>query len=604
MPDKIPNSQSYIDYQLLMVPMALYRVTNGELDPILVSDGFCKMMNMDSKQLMHLLKKGTFAKIHPDDAGKLQKAVMDFIHKKGEYDVIYRSELDKSGEYTYVHSFGSWQTLTSGEEVMCVIYLDLSKCVDESEKMTLAYKLALQDIFYTDPLTQLPNINYMNQFLQGRANSIVGAQQTPFLLYADMIGMQSYNDQYGFQAGNNLLCLVALLLREEFPKALVIRAVDDHFVVLDAFESAKLLSSKISKINTQIRQQAEGTTMGLKAGVCIFEDGMDADEALDHAKSAAKWVENDMNRVYCYYTKAQKEKYQKQQYIVENLDQAIKNKWIKVYYQAITRVQTGKVAAFEALARWIDPALGLLPPSDFIPALKKFHLMYKLDMCIAEQACRDLVTWDKEGLPNIPITVNFSAQDFDYIDVVKSLEAMYDKIVGAPIEKQRRLIVEITEQDVAQATDNFHKQIKELKANGFHVWLDDFGTGYSSLSNFGMLDVDLIKFDMDLLRNVNRNKGANRLIMKAMTEIARDIGIHTLSEGMETEDQQAFLKQADCELVQGYLVHKPEPLNVIIDKIKHEKCPRECETDEERKALTAEWLKRKVDMITKKELAT
>jgi EAL domain-containing protein (putative c-di-GMP-specific phosphodiesterase class I) len=352
------------------------------------------------------------------------------------------------------------------------------------------------------------------------------------------------------------------------------------------------VSCKIAKANTLIRKETSGKTIGMKTGVCIFEEGMDTFTALDHAKSAAKWIENDINRMYCYYTAAQKQKFQKQQYVLENLDKALKNNWIKIYYQGIARVKTGKVSAFEALARWIDPQLGTLSPAEFIPVLKKFHLMHKLDLYIAEQACRDAVAWDSCGFVSVPITVNFSATDFDYVNVPVTLSSLYEKIIGKTDENPKRIIVEITEQDVARATDNFYKQIKQLRELGFHVWLDDFGSGYSSLSNFALIDVDLIKFDMDLLKNLDGNRGINKLIIQSMTEIARDVGVHTLSEGMETEFQKSFLKQAGCELAQGYLFHKPEPLDAIIERIKQQNCPKECETPDERHTLNEEWLQK------------
>lgn len=578
-------------YQFIKIPLAFYRIQDGRLEPILVSDGFCEMMHMDSSQLLHHLKQSTFTNIHPDDAGKLQNAVIDFMTSEGVYDVIYRSELDKKGEYHYIHSYGTWQQLENGEKIMCVIYLDLSKCIDESEKILAAYKMSLQDHFFTDPLTSLPNFNYFNQFAEGCASAIRAAGHQPFLMYSDVIGMQYYNEQYGYASGNDLLCLISDVLKEEFSGALVVRSSDDHFIVLGEFLNAKDVSCKIAKVNTLIRQQTSGKTIGMKTGVCIFDEQMDTLTALDHAKSAAKWIENDINRMYCYYTKSQQQHFQKQQYVLENLDKAIKNKWIKIYYQGISRVKTGKVSAFEALARWIDPQFGTLSPADFIPVLKKFHLMHKLDLYVAEQVCRDTEIWDSYGFVAIPVTVNFSAQDFDYVNVPVALSSLYEKIIGKSDEKQKRVIVEITEQDVAQATENFHKQIKQLREMGFHVWLDDFGSGYSSLSNFGLISVDLIKFDMDLLKNLDGHKGINRLIIQAMTEIARDVGVHTLSEGMETELQKSFLEKAGCELAQGYLFHKPEPLDVIIERIKQQNCPKECETPDERFSRGEEWLR-------------
>ena len=121
---------------------------------------------------------------------------------------------------------------------------------------------------------------------------------------------------------------------------------------------------------------------------------------------------------------------------------------------------------------------------------------------------------------------------------------------------------------MATATDHFYEQLTEIRRAGFRLWLDDFGSGYSSLNVFSKFDVDLIKFDMDLLRNLDRHNGANREIMRAMVTVSKNLGIHTLAEGMETEEQAAFLEEIGCELAQGYAFHRPESLEAILYRIK------------------------------------
>lgn len=195
----------------------------------------------------------------------------------------------------------------------------------------------------------------------------------------------------------------------------------------------------------------------------------------------------------------------------------------------------------------------------------------------------------EHGLPLLPVSINFAAQDFDYMDIPSALNEIYTRYGLEETPNGKYLIVEITEQDMATATDSFHEQLRQLRKNGFHVWLDDFGSGYSSLNVFSRFDVDLIKFDMDLLKHLDDHNGANRRIMKAMTEIARDLGIHTLAEGMETEDQRVFLQEIGCELAQGYLFHRPEPLEATFYRLDAGQKARPCETPEERNLLGRKW---------------
>jgi EAL domain-containing protein (putative c-di-GMP-specific phosphodiesterase class I) len=146
--------------------------------------------------------------------------------------------------------------------------------------------------------------------------------------------------------------------------------------------------------------------------------------------------------------------------------------------------------------------------------------------------------------------------------------ASIDSILEKYNIPKKRIVIELTEQDVAMATDRFKEQIKKIKDNGYVLWLDDFGSGYSSLNIFSQYDFDLVKFDLELLHNLDRNNGANRLILKAMVDIAKQLGIQTLAEGMETEEQLKFLQEIGCEMAQGFLFYTPESFESIDFKLK------------------------------------
>ena len=570
-------------YESMAMPLAFYEEgETGDFIPLLVTDGFCEMMGLNREQLIKHLEGSAFEKIHPDDIGKLLQAVTAFVNRTGGYDVIYRSKYTIGDDYHYVHCKGVRQVMPGGKELMVVSYLDLSSCVDETEKLTQDYTLFKEDRFYTDPLTGFPNLNYLAQFADEWVNTLRIHGKTPVLLYTDVIAMQSYNNQYGYGKGNELLIQIAKKLHETFPDALLVRGANDHFILIDTFDSQKNIREKIVTADNRIRQEAEGNTTGIKAGVYIYEDGKKSVEAMDHARNAMKWIENDLNRVCHFYSHVAEDTIWNQQYIIENFDRALVEGWIKVYYQGIARINTGKGSALEALARWVDPIRGILSPGEFIPVLEKYHLMHKLDFFMAEQVCREIPVRCAHGLPLIPVSVNFSAQDFDYTDVPAVLDEIYNRHCGDIHTDMKYLIVEITEENMAKGTDQFHEQLRQLRKNGFHLWLDDFGSGYSSLNVFSHFDVDLIKFDMNLLRNLDDHNGVNRRIMRAMTEIARDLGIRTLSEGMESEEQREFLQEIGCDFAQGYLFHRPEPLDSILYRLSMGQKARPCETPDER----------------------
>ena len=574
-------------YESMPAALVYDQLIDGKVVPLLVSDGFCELVGMSREQALAWFREGQFERLHPDDAGRVLRVSREFAAHQSGYGLVFRTR--HADGYHILHAVGKWQIMPDGTELALLTYADVTENLDAVTWTVENYNLFRQDYFYTDPLTDLPNLNYLNQFADERVHALRTAGKTPVLIYADVISMHYYNSQYGHEKGNELLKLIAEKLKEEAPDALIVRGSDDHFIIIDEFESEERTVQRIISVDNRIRKDAEGNTTGIKAGACVYEESTTTALAHDCARNALKWVGTDLNDVCYFYTLSAEEQFSRRRYIVENFDRALKEGWIKVYYQAIERTATGKGAAAEALARWVDPVRGILSPGEFIPALERYHLLYKLDLFMAEQVCRDMVRRKERGLTLLPVTVNFSAQDFDYVDIPSEIERIYNTYCPELSPRKKYLIMEITEQDIALAAEKFQDQLRRIKEMGFRIWMDDFGSGYSSLNMFSRFEVDLIKFDMDLLRKLDDRNGVNRRIMKAMTGIAKEMGIHTLAEGMETEAQRDFLKEIGCELAQGYLFHRPEPLEVTFARLDAGEKPRVCETPQEREQQCREW---------------
>ena len=572
----------------LSLPLSFFQNIDGQNVPLLVSDGFCRLLGIDREKMMKEQHLSKFDRIHPEDVGKISQAVRTFWNKQSNYDVVYRVR-NVDNTYHYVHSVAFWWPMGDGNELILVIYLDLKKWSEEVKQVADRYGLFQQDHFYSDPLTGLPNINFLIQFADERVNLIRADNRQPVLIYTDTHSMQFYNNQYGFSHGNELLCIIADELKKAFPHGLVMRGAEDHFIIIDSFPGQKELSEKITAANESIRKRAYGSTYGIQAGISLYEEETVTAEAIDLAKQAVKLIRDDLNKEVKFYSNGDDDPYWNQRYILENFSRALEEGWIKVYYQCISRIDSNKGAALEALARWIDPVRGVIPPGEFIPVLTRYHLLYKLDLYMVEQVCREIRVRVENGFHLLPVSINFAAQDFDYVDIPAEIDALYNRYGVSQYVDKSYLIVEITEQDIVTGTDRFREQLQALRSNGHWLWLDDFGSGYSSLSMFSRFDFDLIKFDMDLLRNLDEHNGANRRIIKAMIGVARELGIHTLAEGMETEEQRQFLRDSGCELAQGYLFHKPEALDAMLYKRKNGQKPKPCETPEEREANIRKW---------------
>ena len=239
-------------------------------------------------------------------------------------------------------------------------------------------------------------------------------------------------------------------------------------------------------------------------------------------------------------------------YVREHFDEALQKKYIKVYYQPVVRALTGKLCGTEALARWESPAHGRLSPAAFIPVLEETRLIHKLDAYIIDRVCHHLRRRIDDGRPSLPVSLNLSRLDFSLTDPVALVEGIVQKY-----DLSRDLLcIEVMENALVENSELIRNGIKRFRASGYPVWLDDFGSGYSSLNVLKDYQFDVIKLDMNFLRSFNT---ASRKLLAAIVPMAKELGMHTLAEGVETTEQVAFLKSIGCEKLQGYYFGKPMP---------------------------------------------
>ena len=247
---------------------------------------------------------------------------------------------------------------------------------------------------------------------------------------------------------------------------------------------------------------------------------------------------------------------------MDSIDRAIKENWIKVFYQPVVLAENRKLCGMEALARWEDPVYGMLPPADFVPVLEEYRQIYKLDMYILEKVCTDIFEAKKTGTYYVPISINFSRLDFELIDVV----AAVDDCLNRHAVQKDMIHVEITESALSENGVQLRQAIDRFKGEGYALWLDDFGSGYSGLNVLQDFEFDMMKIDMKFLHNFSENEKI-RPILKSIVSLAKEIGMQTLTEGVETEEIFEFLRSIGCERMQGYLFGKPMPKEQALDGI-------------------------------------
>lgn len=239
-----------------------------------------------------------------------------------------------------------------------------------------------------------------------------------------------------------------------------------------------------------------------------------------------------------------------EKYILDNFDAAIKNGHIKPFFQPIIRGLTCEVCAAETLARWDDPVEGLLAPYLFIDVLERRRLIHKLDLKMIDNICRGYVELTGRGMIPLPLSINLSRLDFQQKDIFEQITAIFEKY-NVP---KGAVHLEITESVMLDNVENFRPLFNRFKEAGFEMWLDDFGSGYTSLNVLKDYDFDVLKIDMKFLSSIDTR---SRMLISSVINMAKKMCIHTLAEGVETEEQVTFLRSIGCELLQGYYYAKP-----------------------------------------------
>ena len=251
----------------------------------------------------------------------------------------------------------------------------------------------------------------------------------------------------------------------------------------------------------------------------------------------------------------------KSRIIFDRFKTALARKYIQPYYQPVIRTSTRQLCSFEALARWIDPEIGTIFPDEFIPVLEQESLIHLLDAEILRQVCARIRSAIASGETPVPVSVNLSRLDFTLCDIF----SVVDDIVSDYQIPHDFIYFEITESVMAEQRELLMGIVNRFRSAGYQIWMDDFGSAYSSLNVLKEFSFDELKLDMSFLRPFNLR---SKRIVTAIVRMAKVIEVHTLSEGVETEEQFAYLRDVGCEKVQGYYFGRPMPYDKAIANIR------------------------------------
>ncbi|HCA22313.1 MAG TPA: hypothetical protein DEO87_08050 [Lachnospiraceae bacterium] len=380
------------------------------------------------------------------------------------------------------------------------------------------------------------------------------------IIYLNLINFKYLNLNRGIAEGDKCLKNVSEILRECFADSIISRLADDHFAIFTRYNGVMLSVERASK---RINDAYAGkyNIVG-KFGIYRFIPNkyLDVESALSLAKFACDYIKNDAKTDIVEYSESIAERMNTSEYVLRKLDEAIDNDWIKVYFQPVVRTLTEKLCGMESLVRWDDPNLGFLQPDRFIGILEKDRRIHKLDAYVVEKVCRILHERIEAKKPIVPVSINFSRLDFIMCDMLEVVEAA---VLKYDIPRDY-IHVEITESMIASDEELMRNVIERFRQAGYQIWMDDFGSGYSSLNLLKDYQFDMLKLDMRFLTPFTEKA---KDIMRATVTMAKNIGIGTLAEGVETKEHLDFLNEIGCGKIQGYYYGKPEEINRMFESL-------------------------------------
>ncbi|MDF1589718.1 MAG: EAL domain-containing protein [Gammaproteobacteria bacterium] len=441
------------------------------------------------------------------------------------------------------------------------------------------YKAAEDKIKYLahfDALTNLPN----RTLLQDRANvALANAKRNKTsmaLLFIDLDRFKNINDSLGHGIGDELLKLLAQRLLEELRDVdTVSRTGGDEFIAILPNTNSKGAVKVADKLLKSIAQVFEfgnhQLNVTLSIGIALYPDnGDNFDDLSRNADTALYRAKHNGRNRYQFFNDEMYLQAKKVQQVENGLRTAIEKDELVLYYQPQVDTMTGKIVGAETLIRWMHPNWGFVPPGDFIQIAEESGMIITIGDWVLRTAIKQLAMWKKAGLPLVSLSVNVSQPEFrqhHFADKVEALLTQFD--INAEF-----LELEITESIAAVNITETIAILQDINARGIKLSIDDFGTGYSSLSYLKQFKVDKLKIDQSFIREI-RSQHDDNPIVQSIIDLATNLGLKTIAEGVETEAQLSYLRDKQCDQIQGYLFSKPlaiaefEKLLALDDRIIH-----------------------------------
>jgi len=411
---------------------------------------------------------------------------------------------------------------------------------------------------YHDPLTELPNRLLFKDRLEQAITRAKRNGNSLSIMFIDIDNFKRLNDTQGHHVGDQFLQQISINLRNLLrDQDTVSRFAGDEFTILlddnNSVEHAVIVAQKILGLfDKPLQINSTEVYLGASIGIaCYPSDGNNADTLLKNADTAMYHAKESGRNCFQIFETAMETRIKQRLTLETELRKALDNNQLHIHYQPIINLRNQSITSIEALLRW-DNADSSIPPKDFIPIAEDSGLIIPIGEWVLRQTCQQMSTWKIDNVTDIAVSVNLSARQFREKDLLTTIERILEETKLKP----EQLHLEITESSVMDDMGNSVATLNSLKKLGIRILLDDFGTGYSSLTCLKQFPVDVLKLDHTFIQNIDQDADTARLAA-GIISMAKDMRLDVVAEGVENETQLEFLKEHGCDMVQGYLFHRP-----------------------------------------------
>jgi diguanylate cyclase (GGDEF)-like protein len=424
-----------------------------------------------------------------------------------------------------------------------------------------------------DSLTHLPNRDMFNGMLRRAIDAAARYQRQFALLFIDLDRFKVINDSLGHDAGDMLLVEVGGRLRRALRSSdVVARLGGDEFVVIleetaERPEVERIAGELLSVLSQPLQLSGHECHTTASIGIAMYpSDGADILTLTKNADMAMYLAKEDGKNGFRFFTKEIKTQSIERLKLESALRRALEREQFSLYYQPKIDMASGQITGVEALLRWNHPDLGTVSPGQFIPLAEETGLIVPIGRWVLEEACAQNMAWQRRGLRPVTMAVNLSPRQFADPNLLHDVDEALVASGMSPVLLQ----LEVTESMVMRNVSRAIKVLDAIQSRGIRLAIDDFGTGYSSMSLMKQFPIDTIKIDRSFVRDLPVDS-EDQAIAQAIISMGKALGMTVIAEGVETVEQEAFLRSHACDEMQGFLFSKPLPAKQMADLLRAER---------------------------------